>query len=642
MISILREITKSWIFQLVLVLIMASFAIYGVKDVFGPRIDNAVIVAGGRTVTTQDYKRYFDNWKRQYTAQNPGKSVDAQEFVNAGAHVDLLRELADQAGLSAWLDKLGVRPSAKLLGSQLAKDPQFADPVTGHFDKIAFATYLGRAGIDRKVFEQEFADNIATVQYSDGALSGVAAPRIASVIYATYVSQKRDASVFMLTPDSVAKPAAPTDADLMTFYKDHTQELSRPELRQAVLVKFDPAEIAPTIPADEDALKALYAKQQATLGSPEQRSFVEVTAPDGAAAGAISAALKAGQSPDAAAKAHGGKVIQYAGKAKADVPDAKMADAAFALKAGEVSGPVSGDFGLGVVKVTDIKPGNVPTYESVRPRLLNMYQMSKAADKISQITNDFQKAHDAGEPFDTTVQKMGLKTVPLPPMTSDGRTPIQGVNYAGHMDIVNAIYGLQLNQSSDVAEAGGGQYYALKLVGLTPAGPPPFDAIKGDLAKEWTIEKLVTEIGTEADQAMARLRKGDKLEQVAADLHVTVMPLAGLDRTQASAKRADERTLGNIFGVKVGETFEAGPDRLHVVIGRLDAIHQADPATINANAVAMRARVAQSISQDLGVVSKAAVNDTLKPKTYPDLAIRALGATPPQGSSASASSKAKS
>ena len=641
MISILRNFTKSWIFQGVLVLLMASFAVYGLRDVFGAHPTNTVIAAGDRNFSDQDFKRVYEDNKRRISEQNPNANFTPDDFVNAGQHLIMIDQLADQTGLSAWLDQIGVKPSKILIGDQVAKSQDFINPVTGHVDKATYLKVLGQNGMDAPTFEQEISDQIATAQYGDAVLGGIKAPRVAAIVDAAFATQTRDASLFLLSPDSVAnKPAAPTDADLMAFYKAHTQDMIIPETRTAVLVKFDPAEIASTIPADEDALKKAYAAQQATLGTPEQRSFVEVTAPDAASANAIAAALKAGQAPDAVAKAHGGKVIPYTSKAQAEVPDSKIAAAAFALKPGDVSGPVTGDFGTGVVKVTDVKPSAIPSYDSVRAKLLTDYQASKAADKVNEIVNAFQKAHDAGEPFDTTVQKMNLKVQPLQPMTVDGRTGAQQ-DYSKFPNLVKAVYDLQVGQSSDVEELGGGQYYAIKLLNDKPAGPPPFEQIKPQLAKAWTIDKLATAVSAEADQAMAKLNHGETLEKVAADLHVVVQPVTGIDRGGPIAKKLGQAVVGHVFAAKAGETFQAAGDRVHIAIGRLDAIHQADPTAINTASASLRPQFSQSFAQDLGGITRKAARVVVKTKTYPDVAVRVIGATPIQAASASAS-KAKS
>ncbi len=639
MISLLRNFTKSWIFQGVLVLLMASFAVYGLRDVFGSHSVNTVIAAGDRDISDRDFKRVYDENKTRIAEQNPNASFTPDDFVAAGQHLVMIDQLASMTGFNAWLDSIHIKPSAVLISQQLRTDQAFFNPVTGRFDKNTYASLLGQHGMDPKTFEQELSDQIATAQYGDAALGGLKAPRIAAIVDAAFVTQTRDASLFLLSPDTVTKPAAPSDADLMAFYKEHTKDMIIPETRTAELVKFDPTEIAATIPADEDALKKAYAAQQSTLGSPEQRSFLEVTAPDAASAATIAAALKAGQAPDAVAKAHGGKVIPYVSKAQAEVPDTKIAAAAFGMKPGDVSGPVTGDLGIGVVKLTDVKASALLSFENARPKLLQAYQASKAADKINQIVNDFQKAHDAGEPFDTTVQKMGLKVQMLDPMTVDGRTGKQQ-DYTHFPNLVKAVYDLQVGQASDVEEQGGGVYYALKLINDKPAGPPPFDQIKPQLGQAWVIDKLATAITAEADQAMAKLNAGESLEKVAAELHVVVQPVTGVDRSD-TAKKLNPTIVGHLFAAKPGETFQATGDRVHIAIGRLDAVHQATPEAINSAAATLRPQFSQSFAEDVGGITRKAARVAVKTKTYPEVAVRAIGANPVETSSASAS-KAKS
>ena len=214
MISFLRNFTKSWIFQGVLVLLMASFAVYGLRDVFGSHPTNTVISAGDRNFSDLDFKRDFDNYKRNYAEQNQGQSFTPDDFVNAGQHLAMIDQLASETGFNAWLDSIGVKPSVALISRELRKSQAFFDPVSGRFDKTTYVRVLGQNGLDPKTFEQEISDQIATTQYGDAALAGLKAPRIAAAVDAAFATQTRDASFFILSPDTVTKPGAPSDGDL--------------------------------------------------------------------------------------------------------------------------------------------------------------------------------------------------------------------------------------------------------------------------------------------------------------------------------------------------------------------------------------------------------------------------------------------
>ena len=232
---------------------------------------------------------------------------------------------------------------------------------------------------------------------------------------------------------------------------------------------------------------------------------------------------------------------------------------------------------------------------------------------------------------------MGLKVVQLPPMTADGKTMNPQVDYSRFPTIVKDVYDLQVNQSSDVEEMGGGQYYAVKLVMDKPAGPPPFEQIKTQLAQGWTISKVAAAVSAQADQATARINAGESFAKVAADMHSPVQTVTGVDRGDRAKKVNNPDTVGHMFVSKPGETFQSATDPVHISIVHLDAIHQADPTTVNTTAAQIRERFTGSFAQDLGSVTRQAARVAMKTKTFPTAAARALGVNPAASSSASAS-----
>ena len=59
-----------------------------------------------------------------------------------------------QMALAAFLAKIGIRPSGKLVTKQIQEIPDFFDPLTGAFDKDAYNGFLGRNGMTAPEFER--------------------------------------------------------------------------------------------------------------------------------------------------------------------------------------------------------------------------------------------------------------------------------------------------------------------------------------------------------------------------------------------------------------------------------------------------------------------------------------------------------
>ncbi len=630
MITLFREFTKSWIFKGLMVLLVASFAIFGLRDVFGKMGGDDVITSGTRKVTANEFKADFERYKQGYPDQNQGQTLSNEQFVENGDHVRMLNELADQTAFSAWLDSIGVKPSAKMIVAEIAKIPAFFNSVTGRFDKDTYRNMLARNQMTEKQLEDEIADQISSQQYLTAAVAGFKAPRIYAASQAAMTLQNRDASIFVINEKNVTMPAPPTDADITAFYNSRLQQLQMPELRQASVVRFSPDSYLKSIAIDETEVRKLYDARLKTLATPETRSFVQVTTQSASDANAISAALKAGQTPEDAAKAHKGQVINYDQKPQTDVPDKKIATAAFGLKTGEISGAIQGELGYAVIKMGDIKTGATPSYESVHAELAQEYVKEQAANRVNKDSNTFSDAIRAGKDFDATARELGLAVVKLEPMTAQGQTNNPQANYSKFTPLVKAIYDLpSAGSASDVEELGEGQYFAVRLDAVKPAGAPPLAQIKGELAQYWMAEKVTSAVQAKADEALARLKKGETFAAVAASLNAPIKPLNGLNRAMVQQSGLPQALAGRIFGGQAGENFTVPLNQVNIAIGHIDAIHQADAQQANSMATAVRGQMTQSVQRDIALTTRTAARTVVKTQIYPNTAVVALGVTPP-------------
>ena len=630
MITLFREFTKSWVFKGLMVLLVASFAIFGLRDVFGKMGGDKVIEAGDRSVSANEFKAKFEQYKQGYSEQNQGQTLSNDEFVESGQHLQMLNELADQTAFAAWLDSIGVKPSAKMIVAEIAKIPAFFNSVTGRFDKDTYRMMLARNQMTEKQLEDEIADQIASQQYFTAAVAGFKAPRIYAASQAAMTLQNRDASIFVVNEKNITMPAAPTDADITAFYNSRLQQLQMPELRQASVVRFDPNDYLKSITIDEAAVRKMYDDRLKTLVTPETRSFVQVTTQSAGDANAISDAIKGGQTPEQAAKAHKGQVITYDQKPQTAVPDAKIAAAAFGLKTGEVSGAIQGELGYAVIKMGNIKTGATPSYESVHTQLAQDYVKEQAANRVNKDSNTFSDAIRAGKDFNATAKELGLTVVKLEPMTAQGQTNNPQVNYSKFAPLVKAIYDLpSAGSASDVEELGEGQYFAVRLDAVKPAGAPPLEQIKGELAQYWTAEKVAGLVQAKADEALARLKKGESLAAVAASLNAPVKPLNGLNRAMVQQSGLPQALAGRIFGGEANENFSVPLNQVNIAVGHIDAIHQADAQQANAMSTAIRGQMTQSIQRDIALTTRNDARTVVKTQLYPNTAVVALGVTPP-------------
>lgn len=625
MISSFRQFTKSLTFKILMAALILSFAVFGMSDLFSQPSSRNVVDAGDRQTTTDDYRRQFDQWKTG-AEQQSGQTLTYEDAVKQGLHVRIMEELADMDSVSAWLVKVGLRPSAKVVTDQIAKYPIFFDSITGKFDKAKYQQELAtQMKMSETKFEQIISDDIANRQFIEASVAGLKPPRIYAALQSAFASETRDTTLLVVTPDNIEKPGMPTDAELLKFYDDNKERLRRPELRQFTVVSFAPGDFASKVTVDEAELKKLYEFRRDTLSNPETRTFVQVTVPDQKAAEAVAQALRSGTDAQTAAKANKGTVITYDAKPKTAVADAKVADAAFALKQGEVSGPVQGSLGLAVVKVSGITAASVTGFDTVRNQLEAEYKADKAKDLAYKASEVFEKERSAGADFMTAAQKAGVRVINLPPMTAEGQMgngqPFQ------YTPILKAAFDQPKGGETDVTELGNGEYFALRVNEVLPSEVPALDKIKPQMIQAWQQKTAGDRVAAKSEEAAVRLRKGESLQAVASAMGLKVETRAGLARQTAPQQVGPELT-GRIFSAKNNEVFTARLNEMVSVVGKVTAINKGEATAVNQASAMTGQAVAYGLFQDLSFTMRKGARAAVKTKTNPDAAIAALGLNP--------------
>jgi peptidyl-prolyl cis-trans isomerase D len=627
MLSATRQFAKSWVAAVLIGLLVISFAIFGINDVFKGNFTNDVVVAGSRSVSGADFRREFDN-VRKNAEQQAKRPVSIEEAVKAGLDRRLLDEIATRESFGEMLSRIGIRPSDRLMESELRKIPAFFNPISGAFDKTLYQQRLGENGLTPARFEMMMRDQIAEQHTASAMVNGLRVPRAYSALGAVYEMEARDVGYFAIDPRSVPQPAAPTDAQLEAFMKENAARLTRPEFRVLTIVAFTPAQVAANLPLDEAEVKKRFDFRKDTLSRPETRSLVQIPVKDAAAAQAVAARLAKGEDAAAIAKSIGAEAINYADKPQSAVADKRVGAAVFAMKEGQISA-VQGDLGAAVVKLTKITPGQAVTLEQVRPQIEAELRKDAAAEKVYALSQAYDDARSEGANLVDAAKKAGVPTFTVGPVTAQGQgqqgQPVGGVNEK----ILEVAYSLPQGGESEVQELGNGEYFAVRVDRVIPKALPPLAEVKPQLSRFWMMRELVKKLQARADELAARVKKGESLETVAASAGAKVVHVTNLDRQNAAQSTALSRdALVKAFGAKPGDVFTAEHTQFGLIVGKLEAVRAPSGPTLARITEDVRPQVTMALFRDLGNSARNASRLEVKARVYPDKARAALGLPP--------------
>jgi peptidyl-prolyl cis-trans isomerase D len=584
---------------------------------------DAVIQAGSRTFSSADFKREFDAYRKQ--AQQQGQQFTPDEAVAAGLDQQMLSALSQRESLAALFDKLGIKPSAQqVFDEQISKIQAFLDPVTGKFDKKAYAQVLNQNGLTMASFERDERDQLTYTQFARAMAAGLKPPRLYGAFAGSYEFEAHELSLFRIKPEILGKEPTPTDADLQKILKDNAAALTVPETRQLTIVKFSAAALAPTITPDPAEVKKRYDFRKDSQSQPEKRSLVQITAKDAAQASDISAKLKAGQDPAAVAKAAGLQApLIYTDTPKTGVADSKVGDAAFALPApGAVSNPVQGNLGWAVVKLTSVTPPKIVTFEEARPAIENEVKTEAAATKAYDLVQKYEGAHDKGSTLPEAAKAAAVTPQTFVPVTAQGMDedgkPVDGLN----PKILKEAFALAQGAETDVVQDSKGEYFAVRADKVIPPTLPAMDKVKPRLIQAYLQREMGKRLTDKLNELAARVKKGETLEAVAMSVGSEVTHLS-ITRQQAQQNRTvPPQVMTQIFAAKTGDVVIAGG-----AVAKVDAVRP-PPAGVIASAMpGGQNSFARSIFTETQDEVRAWARDQIKPKINVALARQAIGAS---------------
>ena len=624
MLTAFRAFAKSpWAVALFVVLIF-SFSVWGIRDVFHTSISNSVISAGGREVSANDFKMIFDNYKK-HVEEEQGAAVSMKDLLAGGVDKGLLQEKSADEAFDAYLAQIGLRPADSLIADALTKYTVFFNPATGKFDPQLYAKALADKGLTKEKFEASLLDSISQNHIQIGMAAGLRAPRAYGALVAGFQLEQRNVSFFKIDPKSVPTVNPPTDAELVKF--EHDQHLQQPEMRTLTVVRFSAKAMEPKATVDPAEVQKLFNQSKGTVEQPEKRSLIQIPAKDGATAQAIIGLIKSGKSPQDAAKAAGVQPIIYADSPKGAVADAKIADAAFSMKTGDIA-VVQGSLGLAVIGIGPITPAQSADINKMRPAIEAKVRANAAAQLAYAAFQKYDDIHGGGASMADAAKAAGVTPVDVGPITARGQMrtkPPEGVISAR---LIKIAFTLPQGGESDVQDEGGGEYFIVKVDKVTPPQAPSIEEFRPDLVKLYIERETITRMLAKADDIVAKTGKGMSFDAAAASVGATVQHVQGVTRANPNiSKSLGQRLADRMFAAKAGEVFAGPTDQGPVLVARIDAVQPAPPAEAAAAAGTFVNPVSKQLFEDAYKATQQVARDRIKPKVDLARARLAIGAT---------------
>jgi peptidyl-prolyl cis-trans isomerase D len=313
--------------------------------------------------------------------------------------------------------------------------------------------------------------------------------------------QVRDVRELAFKPADFAAQVKPTDEELRKHYDANAAAYETPESAKVEYLVLSAKSIAEQITLSADDVRTYYEQNKARFTTAEERraSHILIAVDAGAGAdarkvarekaekllkqvrdGADFAALAKANSSDSGSAAQGGDLGYFARGAMVK----SFADAAFALKDGEISDVVETEFGYHIIKLTGIKPGAVRSFDEVRKEIESDLRQQQAGAKFAETADAFSNmVYEQADSLKPAADRFGLTIQTAESLTRAGTDQPKDSPLA-NPKLLAAVFSpesIRTKRNSEAIEVGGNTLVSARVVEYRPAKRKPFESVQAEV-----------------------------------------------------------------------------------------------------------------------------------------------------------------
>ena len=514
---------------LLFLLIIPSFIFVGIDRSYFTESSPTVARVDGNDIKQSDWDNAHRVESDRMRAEMP--NLDPKLLDSPEAKYATLERMVRDRVLTAAAQKMHLTTSDAQLVRTLQGIPAIASlrKPDGTLDADGYRALVASQGMTPEGFEANLRRNLALNQVL-GSLQETSLTTPATTDAAmNAVLQRREIQVALFNAEQYKAALQPSADEIKAYYDAHQAQFRKAEQADIEYVVLDLNTVKQGIQLNEDDLRTYYKENAPRLaGVQEERraSHILINAPQSASAEerakakakaeALLAEVRAKpetfaevakkESQDPGSAANGGD-LGFFGRGAMVAPFEQVA---FSLPKGGISDVVATDFGFHIIQVTDTKQPPVPSYEQMRPKIVEELQQQQAQRKYAEVADSFSNlVYEQADSLQPTADKLGLKVVKA---TGVQRTPKQGAEgplaSARFLETLFAPESLDSKRNTEAVEFGTSQMVAGRITRYEPAHTEPLTAVEADVKRLWVADKAAE---------MAKKAGEDKLAEWKAD-----------------------------------------------------------------------------------------------------------------------------
>ncbi len=534
MLEKIREGSQGVIAQVVLGLVILTFAVSGVSSYFNRSADQSVAVVNGEEISRPEFEQALQNERarqeQQFGAMFSQLAANPDYMNNLRKSV--LDRLIDDALLKQQAAKLDITISDQFLMDAIRKMKEFE--VDGVFNNDRYLALLRQNNLTPNQFRDLMRDNYSRVQITAGIAGSEFALPSELKFLVNLQQQTRDFDFALIKAADQAAAVEISDEKLNTWYSLNQQRYATPEQLSLQYVLLKGGDLAKNIQVSDADIETYYNANLSRYQGEERRRVSHILLESAEEnldiynkaaellkqlqAGADFAELAKKNSSDTVSAENGGD-LDFITKG---VMDPEFETAAFALaKAGDLTGVVKSSFGYHIIKLTEVEAATVKPLAEVKAQIVAAVQAEKAAEQFAEMQQKLATvSFEVADTLDDAAKAVG-STVQTTALFSKDNVPAD-LNYPAVLNVVFGSDFIEGQVNSEVIEVAPQTVLVARVVEHKAPKTRTFDEVKTEVQTAYVAEQSAELAKAKAEKLADELATGKAVVDLVAAEKLTL------------------------------------------------------------------------------------------------------------------------
>ena len=530
MLQTFRDHSGSLFIKILFGVLVASFALWGVGDVFRDYTTmRPVATIGKSSVSQEEFLQTYQRVINNFQVMSKGK-ISIEEIKKMNIYQRVLDDLIDVKVIKETINDFGLIATDDAVRNHIQSAPAFKNE-KGQFDKSKFDLLISNNGLTETGFIKEMRETLLQQQLFGTFDQGVTLPAFYEDKIFQELHQERVFTVVHLPLSQMEISGTPTDVELEKIYKENQAEFTSPEYRKISFFIIDPKAVRDRIKIDETQLRQAYESRKGTFTLPETRDVTQLIFTSKENAQNAVKALAEGQNTHDVAKKYQGELRQI-DQATPDKFVQNQSASIFSLTAGSVSEVLDSALGYTIFMVTKIVPERVQDFDEVRSKLEDDLKVDQSNDELYALKNKIDDALASGANIGDVAKEHTLSIQVVEMIDKNGvdaaAKSVLPVDYK-NLILENAFL-LAEGAESSILEAANGTAVVIRVDKIIPQALPEFKQIKEKVMAVWQETKRQEKAAEMAQQIVKEANSVEKLTTLAKQKGLTIKVLKPVNR----------------------------------------------------------------------------------------------------------------